>query len=199
MFRCLLQLKDIDIAKYKFRRFWYPRHCRYRHPTSSFHARWSVAVPHRRITSTSSNPLATLTENWCYFPEAKLGGVSLRRLRWWWWWSGRYFRSTWCHNRNGNWNICDRICSRRVNRQSCTSAVFDNLIWFTFIRMWRGNKLLYMSEGLLFNVLIRQKAETVDNLKKRFAYRHSFKAKKACGFQFFDIWYLESLACAFSP
>ena len=26
-------------------------------------------------------------------------------------------------------------------RQSCTSAVFDNLIWFTFTRMWRGNKL----------------------------------------------------------
>ena len=43
------------------------------------------------------------------------------RRRWRWWWSRCYFRSTWFPNRNGNWNICDRICAKRVNpaRRRC--------------------------------------------------------------------------------
>ena len=45
----------------------------------------------------------------------------------------------------------------------------------------------FLSEGLLFNVLIRQKAETVDNLKKRFAYRHKFKTIKGFSLSTFDI------------
>ena len=44
--------------------------------------------------------------------------------------------------------------------QSCTSAVFDNLIWFTFM------------------LRRQQKAETMDNLKTRFVYGHSFKTTK---------------------
>ena len=97
---CLLQFKDIDIAKYKFHRFQYPCHYRYRHSTSSFHARWSVAVPYRRMAGTSPNPLATLTENWyvifqkpSFFFFLGGGGFLCRDLRWRWSGSGCGFLS----------------------------------------------------------------------------------------------------------
>ena len=48
-------------------------------------------------------------------------------------------------------------------------------------------QIIFLSEDLLFNVLIRQKAETIDNLKKRFAYRHSFKTINGFSLSTFDI------------
>ena len=138
MFRCLLQLKDISIKilqKYKFYRFWYPRHYRYRHPTSSFHAHWSIASDTSKDCRHITQPFSHINgELICYFPEAKLGvggvgggveGGCISIRRWRWWWSGCY-------------QLSQLDATTGMGTETFAIAFVPEE---SFTGMWRGNKL----------------------------------------------------------